>query len=402
MAKYDFDTLQSRRIPGDIKYQPINGLNDVIPMWVADMDFKTAPCVEKAISQVAARGIYGYQGVDDEYLNAVRSWYSRRFSFEILDEWILPSPAVMYSISCTIRALTDEGDAVLIFEPVYYPFESVIKNNRRQLVISELKLTDGHYEIDFENFESKIKKNNVKAVLFCSPHNPAGRVWTKEELERFSDICLRHQAFIISDEIHADLVYQPHRHIPIASLSSEVSSITVTCSAPTKTFNLASIQASNIIIADEKLRNAVQKEMLANCHYGVNTFGIAATKAVYTEGEEWLEELLRYLDESRAILAEAFTHDSPIGMSKPEGTYLAWLDCRKLGLSDNMLYNRFLLEAGVRLHKGSTFGKGGSGFMRLNFACPHSVLKDAVNRIKAVSVEIATSSSRAALIESSP
>lgn len=381
MAKYDFDTIQNRRLPGDIKYQPINGLNDVIPMWVADMDFKTAPCVEEAITQVAARGIYGYQSADDAYLDAVRSWYSRRFSFEIQDEWILPSPAVMYSAACSIRALTKEGDSVLIFEPVYYPFAKVIKNNRRRLIISELKQTEGYYEIDYEDFESKIKENNVKAILFCSPHNPVGRVWKKEELERFSEICLRHQVFIISDEIHADLVYHPHRHIPIGSLSSEVSSITVTCSAPTKTFNLASIQASNIIVADEKLRKAVQKEMLANCHSGANTFGIVATKAVYTEGEEWLEELLRYLDESRAILAEAFPPDSKISLIKPEGTYLAWLDCRRLGLSDNMLYNRFLLEAGVRMHKGVTFGKSGSGFVRLNFACPHSVLKDAVNRI---------------------
>lgn len=382
MPKYDFDILNDRRIPGDVKYQSINGLSDFIPMWVADMDFKTAPCVENAFNQVARHGIYGYQNVDDEYIESVRTWYSRRFSCEIQNEWILPSPAVMYSAACSIRALTKEGDSVLIFEPVYYPFAKVIKNNRRRLIISELKQTEGYYEIDYEDFESKIKENNVKAILFCSPHNPVGRVWTKKELKHLCEICLRHHVYIISDEIHADLVYRPCRHVPIASLSDEAAAVTVTCSAPTKTFNLASVQVSNMIIPNEHIRKSVQREMLANCQYGVNAFGIAATKAVYTEGEAWLDELLCYLDESHTILAEAFPQDSPISVLKPEGTYLAWLDCRGLGLSDNMLYNRFLLDAGVRLHKGVTFGKAGSGYMRLNFACPHSVLKDAVGRIQ--------------------
>ena len=381
---FDFDTIYDRRTPGDVKYEPIGGTTDVIPMWVADMDFKTAPCVEKAVNAVAAKGIYGYQSVDEAYLCAVRSWYSRRFSFEIQDEWILPSPAVMYSVACAIRALTDEGDAVLIFEPVYYPFEGVIRHNRRQLVISDLVNHNGHFTIDFDDLESKIKKDHVKVVLFCSPHNPVGRVWTRQELERFAEICLHHGVKIISDEIHSDLVFAPNRHIPVAALSEEVAANTVTCVAPTKTFNLASVEASEVIIPDPAICRAVQKEMIANCRYGINTFAVAATKAVYADGEAWLDELLNYLDESRTILSQAFPEDGLIRINQPEGTYLAWLDCRRLGLSDNMLYNRFLLESGVRLHKGSTFGKSGEGFMRLNFACPHSVLQEAFDRIKRI------------------
>ncbi|MBQ3417255.1 MAG: pyridoxal phosphate-dependent aminotransferase [Ruminococcus sp.] len=379
---FDFDTIYDRRTPGDVKYEPIRGTTGVIPMWVADMDFKTAPCVETAVNAVAAKGIYGYQSVDEEYLCSVRSWYSRRFSFEILDEWILPSPAVMYSVACAIRALTDEGDTVLILEPVYYPFKGVILHNRRQLVISDLVNLNGLFTIDFDDLESKIKKDHVKAVLFCSPHNPVGRVWTRHELERFAEICLNNGVKIISDDIHSDLVFAPNRHIPVAALSEEVAANTVTCVAPTKTFNLASIEASQAIIPDPAIRRAVQKEMIANCRYGVNTFAVAAAKAVYTQGETWLDALLNYLDESRAILSQAFPENSLISVNQPQGTYLAWLDCRRLGLCDNMLYNRFLLESGVRLHKGSTFGKSSEGFMRLNFACPHSVLQEAVQRIR--------------------
>lgn len=381
---YDFDAIHNRRSAGDIKYEPVDDADGLIPMWVADMDFMTAPCVETAVNQVARKGIYGYQSADAEYFRLVRSWYSRRFSFEIKEEWILPSPAVMYSVACAIRALTGEDDAVLILEPVYYPFANVIRANRRRLVVSELKNDGGVYKIDFDDFEKKIRENNVKTLLFCSPHNPVGRVWTKAELERVAEICLRYDVTIISDEIHSDLVYAPNRHIPFASLSEEVAARTVTCVAPTKTFNLAAIEASNIIISDDHIRKAVQREMRANCQMGVNAFGIAATKAVYSDGEKWLDELLAYLDKSRTILAEAFGQDGNIRVTAPAGTYLAWLDCKRLGLSDNALYDLLLYKAGVRLHKGSTFGSSGSGFMRLNFACPHSVLREAIGRIQAV------------------
>ena len=383
MTAFDFDTIYDRRVPGDVKYEPVNGRTDLIPLWVADMDFKTAPCVEASMNQVAERGIYGYQEVDEEYLRLVRSWYRRRFSYDVREEWILPSPGVMYSVSCAIRALTREGDGVLIFEPVYYPFADVIRDNRRAIVVSELRNVGGRYEIDFEDFARKLREDRVTAVLFCSPHNPVGRVWTREELERVAELCLRYGAAVISDEIHSDLVYAPGRHIPFASLSGEIAARTVTCVAPTKTFNLASVEASEAIISDPRLRAAVRRQMRANCRAGINTFAIAATKAVYRDGESWFDALLEYLDESRRILAEAFA-DSPIRVRQPEGTYLAWLDCRRLGLSDDEL-NDLLLENGrVRLHKGGTFGRGGNGFVRLNFACPHSILNEAIARIRRV------------------
>ena len=379
---FDFDQIIDRRIPGDIKYERVNDFPDVIPLWVADMDFKTAPCVEQAINQVAVRGVYGYQNVDDEYLDLVRAWYSRRFSFEVQKEWILPSPGVMYSVACTIRALTNEGDGILIFEPVYYPFAEVIRGNRRELVTCDLVDNDGYYTIDFADFERKMTENRVKTVLFCSPHNPVGRVWNREELRRVAEICLRHNAVIISDEIHSDLVFAPNKHTPFASLSEDVAARTVTCAAPTKTFNLASVEASEVIVPDPSIRKAIQRKMRANCCERINTFAIAATKAVYSEGEEWLDALLCYLAESRRILCEAFADGDGIRIRQPEGTYLAWLDCRKLGLSDNRLYDLMLNTAHVRLHKGCAFGNAGRGFLRLNFACPHSVLREAIRRIR--------------------
>ena len=383
MTAFDFDSIYDRRVPGDIKYESVNGRTDIIPMWVADMDFKTAPCVEAAVKQIAARGIYGYQEADDDYLRLVRAWYSRRFSFEIREDWILPSPGVMYSVSCAIRALTGEGDGVLIFEPVYYPFADVIRDNRRALVVCELRNVDGRYEIDFEDFERRLREERVRAVLFCSPHNPVGRVWTREELDRVAALCLRYGAAIISDEIHSDLVYAPNRHIPFASLSGEIAARTVTCVAPTKTFNLASVEASEVIISDPQLRAAVRREMRATCHAGINAFAFAATKAVYRDGEGWFDALLQYLDESRHILGRAFD-DGAIRLRQPEGTYLAWLDFRRLGLSDAALNSLLLEKARVRLHMGSTFGRGGEGFVRLNFAYPHSVLNEAVTRIRSV------------------
>ncbi len=380
MTPFDFDTIYDRRIAGDIKYSPVSGLPDLIPMWIADMDFKAPPCVEAAVRQVAARGIYGYQDVDGDYLRLVRSWYARRFDWQIEDDWILPSAGVMYSVACAIRALTAEGDGVLIFEPVYYPFAAVIRENRRKLLISELQNTDGRYTIDFNDVEQKLRTGGVKALLFCSPHNPVGRVWARTELDLLAKLCLRYDVSVISDEIHSDLVYAPHRHIPFASLSAEIAARTVTCVAPTKTFNLASVEGSEVVISDPGLREAVQREMAANCRAGLNAFAIAATKAVYRDGEPWFDALLAYLDESRRILSGAF--GDLIRVRPPEGTYLAWLDCRGLGLSDKALEQLLLHRARVRLHKGGTFGAGGTGFVRMNFACPHSVLLEAVDRIR--------------------
>ena len=380
----DFDRIYNRRIPGDLKYEAQKGNEDVIPMWIADMDFRVPPSVVKALRSTANRGIFGYFRPDEEYDRLVCAWFERRFSWVIQPEWILKTPGVMFAVSAALSALTERGDSVLIFEPVYYPFSKIIRENSRRLVVSDLISKDGRYEIDFDDFEKKIRENKVKAVLFCSPHNPVSRVWDKNELERFSEICQKHGVFIISDEIHCDFVYSGKRHIPLALVSPKTAEITVTCTAPTKTFNLASLQASNIIISNPSLFRRVRAAVLATGYSNINAMAIAATKAAYRDADTWLSSLIGYLEESVRMLDAAFPTDGNIKLTPVEGTYLAWLDCRNLGLSDSELDALFLNRARVRLHRGVTFGKAGSGFMRMNFACPHSVLKTAVDRIKSV------------------
>lgn len=382
MNAYDFDQIIDRRTPGDLKYAPVEGREDILPLWVADMDFRTPECVERALCEKAQTRVFGYQYPDEEYDQLVSSWYRRRFAWDIHDGWLLRAPGVMFGVAAALRALTKEGDGVLIFEPVYPPFRRIITENRRQAVASQLQMTDGRYTIDFDDVERLATAGQVKAVLFCSPHNPVGRVWSREELLTLCEICRRHHLYLISDEIHSDFIYPGHTHVPIAALSDDIAAMTVTCTAPTKTFNLASIQASHIIVSDPAVRRAVQSQIAAAGYGFINSMAIAATKAVYRDGEEWLADLLHYLDGNRSFLQQAFAGDDRITMSMPEGTYLAWLDCRSFALTDKELNNRFLYDAGVRLNPGFTFGKGGSGYMRLNFACPRATLSQAIERIK--------------------
>ena len=288
----------------------------------------------------------------------------------------------MFGVAAAIRTLTEPGDSVLICQPVYYPFAKIISDNRRKSAVSELVLKNGRYEIDFADFENKIRHNNVKVFLMCSPHNPVGRVWTREELAEIAHICERNGVYIISDEIHSDFIYSGHRHIPIASLSPEIAERTITCLSPTKTFNLAGLQAANMIIADKTIRLRVGKECAASGYSNLNIMAIAAAKASYKYGEEWLEALLQYLRQNISLLRSAFPDDAPIAALDMEGTYLAWLDCRRLNLSTLELDDLFLGKAGVWLHNGNTFGSGGQGFMRMNIACPRSVLEEALDRIK--------------------
>lgn len=377
--KYDFDAMHNRRIAGDIKY---NCPSDVIPMWVADMDFKVPNEISDALIKEAKHGIFGYKEPDEEYMSLVTQWYKLRFDWEIRPEHIITSPGVMFSIGASINALTEIGDSILICQPVYYPFSKIVTANKRKLVISELTETNGRYQFNFDDIETKIKKHSVKMFLLCSPHNPVGRVWTKEELKRIGNICLNNGVTIVSDEIHSDFIYQGNTHTPLASISDELAKITVTCTAPSKTFNLAGLQASNTVVFDPVIRRKIEKSIAATGYFELNTMAIASTKAAYQYGGEWLDGLLSYLEESRQILQKAFPTDFPISLIQPEGTYLAWLDCRKTELTSTKLYDIFLNKARVWLHKGDTFGKSGNGFMRLNFACPHSVLCEAIDRIK--------------------
>ena len=345
------------------------------------MDFKSPPAVTDALAKVAQHGIYGYGDTDDEYDALIIDWYNRRIGWKIEKDQILKIPGVMFGVAAAIRAVTEPNDAVLICQPVYYPFAKIIPANHRKTVVSELILKNGRYEIDFGDFESKIKREKVKAFLLCSPHNPVGRVWTKEELIKIAEICLKYGVYIISDEIHSDFIYPGYKHIPIALLSEEIADRTITCLSPTKTFNLAGLQAANLIVPNKALRLRIKKECVSTGYSHLNIMAVAATKAAYKQGEGWLEGLLKYLEQNINFLKNAFPEDAPVSALNIQGTYLAWLDCRKLNLTPSELDDLFLGKAGVWLHNGQTFGAGGDGFMRMNIACPRSVLEKAVQRI---------------------
>lgn len=381
-----FDEIHDRTKSSAIKYTnlPEAEKMPVIPMWIADMDFKSSPAITEVLKRTADHGIYGYGEINDEYKELVIDWYNRRMGWQIEKDELLTMPGVMFGVTMAIRALTKENDSVMICQPVYYPFKNVVVNNNRKLVVNELVLNNGRYEINFKDFEDKIIKEKVKVFLLCSPHNPVGRVWTKDELIRIAEICLKHNVYIISDEIHSDFIFEGAKHIPISTLSDEMKMKTVTCVAPSKTFNIAGIQASNIIIPDKDIKEKILKERTATCYHELNIMSIEATKAAYKDSEEWLEGLLKYLKRNAEILQKAFPEDYKITALNMDGTYLAWLDCRKLNLSADELNDLFLKKAGVWLHNGATFGECGEGFMRMNIACPTSVLEEAIERIKSV------------------
>ncbi|MGN0172959.1 MAG: MalY/PatB family protein [Acutalibacteraceae bacterium] len=381
-----FDTVYDRRNTNSIKYgkPPVKSSESVIPMWIADMDFKSPPAVVKALTETAEYGIYGYGNADEEYDALIIDWYKRRMGWSIKSESLIKVPGVMFGAAAAIRALTEKNDAVIICQPVYYPFEKIIKNNNRKVVVSELVLNNGRYEIDFDDFEMKIKQEKVKAFLFCSPHNPVGRVWSREELLKIAQICENNDVYIISDEIHSDFVFKGYKHIPIASLSNEISKRTITCISPTKTFNLAGIQAASIVVENRVLKQKIQKECASTGYSNLNIMALSAVKAAYKDGEQWLDTLLQYLQNNIAYLKNEISNNVSVSLINTEGTYLAWLDCRKLNINNAGLDNLFLNQAGVWLHNGATFGNAGKGFMRMNVACPYSVLKEAVKRINAV------------------
>lgn len=381
-----FDEIHDRTKSSAIKYMnlPEAEKMPVIPMWIADMDFKSSPAITEALKRTADHGIYGYGEINDEYKELVIDWYNRRMGWQIEKDELLTMPGVMFGVTMAIRALTKENDSVMICQPVYYPFKNVVLNNNRKLVVNELVLNNGRYEIDFKDFEEKIIKENVKVFLLCSPHNPVARVWEKGELTKIAEICLKHNVYIISDEIHSDFIFEGKKHVPISTLSEEVKMKTVTCVAPSKTFNIAGIQASNMIVFDGEVREKIIKERTSTCYHHLNIMSIEATKAAYKDSEEWLEGLLKYLKRNAEILQKAFPEDYKITALSMDGTYLAWLDCRKLNLTGEELNDLFLKKAGVWLHNGATFGECGEGFMRMNIACPASVLEEAIERIKAV------------------
>ncbi|MCL2326666.1 MAG: pyridoxal phosphate-dependent aminotransferase [Proteobacteria bacterium] len=382
-----FDVVHDRRHTGAVKYDTarLGGQvrSDLIPMWVADMEFRVPPEVEGALTAVARHGIFGYAGTDEAYDKALVGWFGRRLGWEISPDWAIKAPGVMFGVSASIRTLSDIGDAVLICQPVYPPFASVVLSNDRQLVVSPLVFDGVRYEIDYQDFERRIVDHRVKVFLLCSPHNPVSRVWRVDELLEIGRICQKHGVYIISDDIHADLVLFGHRHVPLASLSEDLARRTITCTSPSKTFNLSGLQACNIIAADPDIRQRLHKICLSLGYYNLNAMAIAATRTVYDEGEPWLETLLSYLEENAALLSEGLSDlGERIKLVQPEGTYLMWLDCRGLGLSEDALSRFFLDSAGIWLNRGDEFGTGGAGFMRMNIACPQSVLLEAIGRLR--------------------
>lgn len=383
--KYDFDEIIDRRNTDCLKYDfaAEQGMpEDVLPLWVADMDFRTAPGIIERTVEDAKFGIYGYTESKDDYFRAVAAWYEDYFDWKVEKSWLVKTPGIVFAISVAIQALTQKGDAVIIQQPVYYPFSAVIKDNGRTLVNSELVLREGHYEIDFKDFEQKIIENKVKLFILCSPHNPVGRVWTIEELRKLGEICLKYDVKVVSDEIHSDFVYEGRKHYVFAAVDSAFEQNCIICTAPSKTFNLAGLQASNIFIPNPQIRKAFERQVSVVGYSQLNMIGLHACQAAYETGREWLEELKLYLkgnlDYVRDYLEENLTQ---IKLIEPEGTYLIWLDCRGLGLSEEKLEELIVHKAKLWLDAGTIFGKAGKGFERINIACPRAVLEEAMKRL---------------------
>ena len=383
--QYDFDTCIPRKNTHSVKYDFASQYGkpeNTIPLWIADMDFKVPPCVFSALENHVHHGIFGYSDTDDKYFDVLQSWFSRRFNWQVQPDWLVKVLGVVTLIHISIRALTKPGDAVIIQQPVYPPFSSAVNSTNRKLVVNELLYTNNYYTIDFEDFEKKIVDNHVKLFILCSPHNPVGRVWKKEELLKLGDICLRHGVKVISDELHADIVYLGHKHHVFANLSPELSDISITCTAPSKTFNLAGLQLSNNFISNPHIRKAIIKEYYASGLSQLNVMGIVAAEAAYRDGEAWLEELKSYLHCNVNYLKDFLARKLPsIKLVEPEGTYLMWLDFRELGFSPLELEKFMLEKAELWLNDGPSFGAGGEGFQRMNIACPRATLEKALERL---------------------
>lgn len=384
--RFDFDEVVDRKNSDSVKYgagAPSGKTENLLPLWVADMDFRVPDPVIDALSQRVQHGIFGYGAADEKYYDAVCRWFDTHFHANIDPRWIVRTPGVVFALSAALRAFTSEGDAVLINRPVYYPFSRLIDGLGRKLVNSPLKLNGTRYEIDFADFEQKIVENDVKLYILCSPHNPVGRVWTKEELTNLADICLEHDVLIVSDEIHCDFVWSEHPHTMFTTLGEEYLGRCMVCTAPSKTFNLAGLNASNIIIPDRTLRKKFRICIENTGASSTNVMGFTACRAAYEEGLPWLTELKAYLSENIRFIDSYLSENIPqVRLIRPEGTYLLWLDMRDLGLSEEELEHLMTDAAGLWLDGGGMFGPEGVGFQRLNAACPRSVLEKAMHQLR--------------------
>ena len=383
---FDFDAVTDRTGTDSVKYdfaESYGKEKGLLPMWVADMDFQTASEIVEALTRRVRHGIFGYTESKEGYFQAVQGWYASHFQWRVQKDWLVKTPGVVFALAMAVRAFTKEGEGVLIQQPVYYPFVRVITENGRRLVNNPLKLQGGHYEIDFEDFERKIADEKVKLFLLCSPHNPVGRVWKEWELRRMGELCKKYGVLVVSDEIHSDFVWQDHQHRVFVSLSPEYEEMTVICTAPSKTFNLAGLQVSNIFIPNQELRERFCREIRAVGYEEINTLGLLACQTAYESGEAWLLEVKKYIWDNFLFLKDFLERELPkVQVCTPEGTYLVWLDFRAYGLTEEELEKRIVEKARLWLDRGAMFGPEGEGFERVNIACPRATLKKALVQLK--------------------
>ena len=374
MAKFDFDEIVDRRGSGSEKWDG-GASAGLLPMWVADMDFRTSPAIIEALRKRVDHGIFGYEHVSDAYYDALINWFDRRHGWRMRREWVIYTTGVVPAVSAVIKAMTAPGDKVLVQTPVYNCFFSSIRNNGCVMAENKLVYRDGTYTIDFDDFGRKAADPSVKVFLLCNPHNPAGRVWTKEELTRMGDICMKHGVFVLSDEIHCDIVMPGYRYTPFASLSDEFLMHSATCTSPTKAFNIAGLQIANITVADEETRRRVDKAVNINEICDVGPMGVTALRAAYNHGEEWLSELIDYLHGNYKCLKEYFAENMPqLPVTKLEATYLVWVDCSAVGKQSKTIVSELIEQEKLWLNDGEMYGETDRPFVRINIACPRSVM----------------------------
>ena len=387
MVTYDFDEVIDRRNTDCLKYDfavQRGRPKDVLPFWVADMDFSIAQEIEDALVKRCQHGIFGYSEATDGYFAALQNWYLKHFNWQVQRPWLIKTPGVVFALATAVKAFTEPGDGVLVQQPVYYPFTEVIRDNDREVVNAPLALVNGHYEIDFADLEQKLADPKVKLMFLCSPHNPVGRVWTKEELLKVGDLCLKYNVITVSDEIHSDFVWDDNTHTPFATLGEEYQQNCIVCTAPSKTFNLAGLQVSNIFIPNQKLRRAFRKQIDAAGYSQLNTLGLVACQAAYTYGEEWLTQVKAYIRSNITFVDDYLKQNLPqIKMLPIEGTYLVWLDCSALGMTADEREQWLWHEAKLWLDGGGIFGKEGEAFERINVACPRATLLQGLEQLKA-------------------
>lgn len=383
----DFDTVVDRRNTYCLKYDFAKSRNmseDLLPLWVADMDFKVSSYIQEAIQKQAEHGIFGYSEILEDYYSAVQHWMKNHYDWQVESKWLIKTPGIVFALATAVRAFTKEGDGVLIQQPVYYPFGEVIVDNGRKIISNTLVQDEsGRYKIDFEDFEEKIITEKIKLFFLCNPHNPVGRVWSEEELKCLGDICYKHNVIVVSDEIHADFVFAGKHHV-FANLKEEYKEICVVATSPSKTFNIAGLQVSNIFIPNPELKKKFCKQIDASGYSQLNVMGLVAAKAAYEYGEEWYEAMHKYVGENIAYAKKFIENNLPdIKLVECEGTYLLWLDFRKLGLSENELDDLIIKKAKLWLDSGRIFGEAGKGFQRINVACPRETLTEALRRLEA-------------------